>query len=591
MHGGLTSAAEKRESARLRALYDLRLLDTPESEAFDRITRLASLIFDVPIAAVSLTDRDRQWFKSHIGTDGREIPRLQAPCAAVCESSNVLVVEDMQADPFFVTSPLAQSGIRFYVGAPLITREGHNLGAMCVLDRHPRSATPEQISALRDMAALVMNQIELQHAFGRRDALTGLSNRHQFLDDIADLKRQSIATSRVVMLVDLLEPRHSRDISSTLGNDYVDVFLRESIAIVKNALGTELPIYHVGATSYAILLDEDKFGPWHVVMTTLDSLLANPIVCNTIPIATATVFGIVHTGNGDISALDLLRMATSAADDARSSIARHAVYSPATDAANRRRFNLISDFSKALTAPEQLYLAFQPRVIGASGVCNSAEALLRWAHPVFGNVPPAEFIPLIEQTALAQPLTEWVIDKALGQLAIWERSSHDIGVSVNVSAHNLEEVDFAERLLHAARRHGIAAQNVELEFTESALIRDAGKVIKQLCEIRKMGFEIAIDDFGSGYSNFAYLRDIPANIVKLDQSFIRKIDNDERDRNLAASMIRISHDMGSRVVAEGVENENILNFLVNCGCDEMQGYFICRPVLPDALSLWLASRR
>jgi GAF domain-containing protein len=177
------------EDARLDALYQLKLLDTSASESFDRITRMASQIFGLPIAAVSLTDRDRQWFKSRVGVDHRSVPRDKAPCAKVAETNELLVVEDLLSDPYYADSVLSRAGTRFYAGAPLVTSDGYGLGALCVLGTEPRKASGTELAALTDLAAMVMAQIELQHAFGRIDPVSGLPTRNQFCDDLADMAR------------------------------------------------------------------------------------------------------------------------------------------------------------------------------------------------------------------------------------------------------------------------------------------------------------------------------------------------------------------------------------------------------------------
>ncbi|RZA30414.1 MAG: GAF domain-containing protein, partial [Lysobacteraceae bacterium] len=161
------------EASRIEALRQLELLDTAPSEAFDRITRMASRLFELPIAAVSLTDTDRQWFKSKVGVEHDAIPRLKAPCAAVADSGAMLEVPDLLESASFRDSPLADSGIRFYLGAPLVTRSGHCLGAMCVLGTEPRAVTEADRSTLTDLAAMVMAQVELQHALGRVDPVSG----------------------------------------------------------------------------------------------------------------------------------------------------------------------------------------------------------------------------------------------------------------------------------------------------------------------------------------------------------------------------------------------------------------------------------
>lgn len=587
MDQGMT---EEQEEARLGALRDLNLLDTPESEGFDRITRMASRLFDAPISAVSLTDRHRQWFKSHVGTAGREIPRERAPCAEVARAASTLVVPDLLRDARFADSVLARSGIRFYAGAPLVTRDGHALGAMCVLDKDPRVASDDQVAALQDFAAMVMAQVELEHDFGRIDPLSGLPNRNQLADDLQDLARAHPGAARVNILIDLADARQIGEMCSVLGPSCIDDLVKASSRTVKDALGGAAGLYHTGAAAYLLVLDEAEGGPWRDTMERMAESLRHPVACNGVPIAVDAVFGVSPFRLGEAEPRDAVRSAVSAAGDARAAGLDHAVYSPASDEANRRRFHLLADMREALAGPGQLRLAYQPRVDVRTGAALGAEALLRWRHPSFGDVSPAEFMPLVEQTALARPVTAWVVDTALDQIAAWRRAGIGLRVSVNVSANNLREPDFAHRLARALERRALPAEAIELEFTESALIGDGGRVLEQLGQLRSMGVEIAIDDFGTGYSTFSYLRTMPADTVKLDQSFLRPLDTDAKARQLVASMIAMAHGLGFRVVAEGVETEAAREFLVECGCEEAQGYLFCRPVDPEALERWLAAQ-
>lgn len=581
---GLTGpAAEAAEAARLAALRDLDLLDTPESDSYDRITRMASRLFDVPIAAVSLTDAHRQWFKSHVGTAGREIPRDRAPCAEVTAQAGTVVVPDLQQDPRFRDSVLARSGIRFYAGAPLLTRDGHALGAMCVLDRRPREASEEELASLRDFAAMVMSQVELEHDYGRRDPLSGLPNRNQFANDLADRARARPGVPRVLLLVSLLDPVRMQELVSVMGTRCIDDLVQASSRILKDRLGPGCTAYHVDGVSYAVLLDEAEAGPWTTVMAALSAALAVPVASNGIPIQMVPVFGVSPFVVGAAAADDALRTGISAANDARTAGLDSAVYSPASDAANRRRLTLLVDFADALAQPDALSLLYQPRIDLRADRCTGAEALLRWRHPTLGDVSPAEFIPLVEQTALARPMTEWVLGAALDQQVAWRAQGASIAVSVNVSARNLEEVDFLPRLAAQLARRGLPAECLELELIESALIRNAEQVLAQLEGLRDMGVTLAIDDFGTGYSNFDYLRKLPARAVKLDRSFIGDLGPDADARPLARAMIGIVHDLGLRVVAEGVETQATLDVLRAWDCDEVQGYFTGRPMSAAAL--------
>lgn len=577
------AAAEAAEAARLAALRDLALLDTLESESFDRITRMASRMFDVPIAAVSLTDAHRQWFKSHVGTAGREIPRDRAPCAEVTAQAGMVVVPDLQQDPRFRDSVLARSGVRFYAGAPLITRDGHVLGAMCVLDHTPREASEAERASLGDFAAMVMAQVELEHDYGRRDPLSGLPNRNQFANDLADLARAQPGARRVLLLVSLLDPARLQELVSVMGTRCIDDLVQASSRILKDRPGPGCTVYHVDVVSYAVLLDEAEAGPWPTVMAALSAALAVPVSSHGIPVQMMPAFGVSPFVVGAAAADDALRTGISAANDARTAGLDSAVYSPASDAANRRRLTLLAQFSDALVQRGALSLVYQPRIDLRAGRCTGAEALLRWRHPALGDVSPAEFVPLVEQTALARPMTEWVLGAALDQQVEWRAQGASIAVSVNVSARNLEEADFLPRLAAHLARRGLPADCLELELTETALMRNVEQVMAQLEGLRDMGVTIAIDDFGTGYSNFDYLRRLPARAVKLDRSFIGDLGPDPDARPLARAMIGIAHDLGLRVVAEGVETRAALDVLRAWNCDEVQGYFTGRPMSAAAL--------
>jgi len=577
---------EQDEEKRLHALHELCLLDTPESEAFDRITRMVAHLFQVPIAAISLTDRHRQWFKSHIGTAGREIVRHRAPCSEVSRSAHVVVIEDLKNHPEYLASPLAEAGVRFYAGAPLITEEGFTIGALCALDKVSRSVTEEEIARLQDLAALVMDQINFQHAAGRRHVVSGLPNRFQFLEDLSDLDRIS-DSSHLALCIDLLEPNHSLNILGILGTQYLDDFVRAAIAVVQAAVPKPFILYHISPTALGIIVDQAHIDSWSMLMHACSRGLALPIECTGIPVTAGVVFGIAYAEPHDAGPVGLLRKAISAVNAARAEGSAYAIYSDARDMASRRRFRILSDFGKALAAPDQLSLHYQPRISGSTGLCSSVEALLRWTHPSLGTIGPNEFIPLVEQTSMAKALTEWVMAAACKQLAQWRQDAIEVAISINVSARNLEEPDFAQRLIECAAREAAPACRIELEFTESALIVNPDAVLAQMERITHFGFSISIDDFGSGYSNFSYLRKIPARTVKLDQSFVRDIDSDVRSRKIAVAMIGIAHDLGLNVVAEGVETEKAMLFLQTHACDEMQGYFICRPGDQNAISEWL----
>jgi EAL domain-containing protein (putative c-di-GMP-specific phosphodiesterase class I) len=307
-----------------------------------------------------------------------------------------------------------------------------------------------------------------------------------------------------------------------------------------------------------------------------------------LPPLASPVVGVAPFRLGEVTGEHLLRTAHSAAQDARNSGLRVSIYSEAADDRHQRRFRLLSDVPHALAADDQFSLAFQPRVDLGSGVCVGVEALLRWRHPVLGNVPPAEFIPMVEQTDLARPLTAWVIETAIQQSLAWRDQGIAVPISINVSAANLEEQAFADRLIQRLKDVGLPCRSIEVEVTESALIRDGTRVGQHLEVLRKSGIKVAIDDFGTGYSSLSYLQTLPADVIKIDQSFIRGLKGNDRGRLLVRSMISMAKSLDFQVVAEGVEDQESFEFLRSCGCDEAQGYLISRPVTPPALLEWMS---
>jgi EAL domain-containing protein (putative c-di-GMP-specific phosphodiesterase class I)/GGDEF domain-containing protein len=584
----MDTSSTRNEDSRLDALRQLNMLDTPPSESFDRITRMASQIFDLPIAAISLTDSDRQWFKSRVGIDHWSIPRDGAPCARVAERAETVLIPDILADRDFADSILARQGVRFYAGAPLTTRDGFSLGALCVLGTEPRTATEAEMAGLNDLAQIVMAQIELQHAFGRIDPLSGLPNRTQFLDDLDDLGRDDPGRRRTAVVIELGCAEQLDTGVRVMGPGYVDDMVREAARSLRHALGPNRSAYHVAATQFAFLalpdVDEEDYPTLLGAM--LDCLRAR----SSVRFVMTTSIGITHFVTGSTSARDVLRTAYSAALDARASETSVSVYSPSKDDAHQRRFGLLNAFGAALDTGDQLRLVFQPRIDLATQRCVGAEALLRWSHPTLGDVSPAEFIPIVERTSLARPTTALVLDTGLEQLAAWRAKGVDISLSLNVSAANLEETDFVERVQLYLLKHRVPPSLLELEVTESAVMEKSGLALSQLAALDSIGIRIAIDDFGTGYSSLAYLQRLPAKIVKIDRSFVLDIETGERERALVRSMISLSHDLRYRVVAEGVETAAAAQILKDMGCDEAQGYYFAYPMEADDLPAWLFDR-
>jgi len=576
------------EQERLSALKQLNLLDTPPSESFDRITRMASQLFDLPIAAVSLTDSDRQWFKSRVGVAHTEIPRFKACCGEVADTSGMIVINDLLASPHYSDSTLAHSGIRFYAGAPLVTRDGYTLGAMCVLGTEPRAITDSERSALRDLASMVMGQIEMQHAYGRVDPLTGLGNRSQFLEDLDDRGRDTPGRPVFAFFTDLVDMSQMISIQRVMGPAFLDKLVRSAASHLQRSLPDGVRLYSVSPCQFVHVIeatDENEAvrlaAAWRAVLASLApddsaSMMMRPAI------------GVAPFRLGERLAEDALRIAHSACQDARHDETGVGLYSSEIDALHQRRFLLLADFRTALTQAGQLRLDYQPRVDMKTGSCVGAEALIRWEHPLLGNISPVEFIPLVEQTRLARPLTSWVIATAVSQAAHWQAMGLTLCISINVTALNLEETDFADTLIAALAECNLPASAIELELTESALISNSPAASSQLAALQAAGISIAIDDFGTGYSSLSYLQKISAQVVKIDRSFITSLGQRRRSQTLVKSMVNMAHDLGYSVVAEGIEETEVYDLLKTLGCDEAQGYLLSKPLRVDDFERWLA---
>jgi EAL domain-containing protein (putative c-di-GMP-specific phosphodiesterase class I)/GGDEF domain-containing protein len=578
------------ETSRLDALHQLKLLDTPASESFDRIARMASQIFGLPVAAVSLTDHDRQWFKSRVGVDHYSIPRAGAPCAEVAETTQLLVIEDFFEDPDYAESPLGRAGTRFYAGAPLVTNDGYGLGALCVLGTEPRKASSAELAALTDLAAMVMAQIELQHAFGRIDPVSGMPTRNQFREDLMDLARDHAGEQYFAVVVDLAREDQISRITRAMGAARVDQMVHEAAQALRAALGPDRTAYQIGTAQFAFISPSEVEQSEYVELlrTGFETMRAS----SSVRFVTNVTIGVRSFAAGSVSVDDLIRGATSAAQDARDTEGSIALYSPARDTAHRRQYGLLQDFGAALEAGDQLRLVYQPRINLSTGDCIGAEALLRWRHPLLGDVSPGEFIPIIEQTSLARPTTQWVLDTAMDQLAAWQRDGLAITLSANISAANLSETDLCERITTGLTARELPFSSLEIELTESAIMDQPDQALGMLKRLQDAGICLAIDDFGTGHSSLAYLQRLPAQIVKIDQTFIRDLTGATgADLVLVETMIGLAHRLGYRVVAEGIETAEAAGILEQLGCEEAQGFWFARPMEADRFIIWLSERK
>jgi EAL domain-containing protein (putative c-di-GMP-specific phosphodiesterase class I) len=302
-------------------------------------------------------------------------------------------------------------------------------------------------------------------------------------------------------------------------------------------------------------------------------------------VAGVAVTGVEPTRNPD----DLLQRADMALRSARGAEATVRSYLPSMGQLLVRRFQLVTQFRQALDTG-QVDVHFQPQLALPTRQVVGVEALVRWQHPEFGMLDPAEFVTLVETTGLIDPLTDYVLDRSLAQCRSWLDHGMSLSVSVNLSVRNLADAAFPRRVTDALTRHGVPAELLGFELTESAVMTDPERALPVLRALHALGVRIAVDDFGTGYSSLAYLRRLPVDEVKIDKSFVLGLASDLGDLAVVRAIIELGHSLGLSVVAEGVEQDATRDQLVEMGCDVAQGFLISRPLTPDRFDAWLAAR-
>ncbi|MDC0434955.1 EAL domain-containing protein, partial [bacterium] len=258
--------------------------------------------------------------------------------------------------------------------------------------------------------------------------------------------------------------------------------------------------------------------------------------------------------------------------------------------ASSERFDIENDLRLALLN-QQFELYYQPQVIAESGEIFAVEALMRWKHPVHGFIPPDKFIPELERNGLIIEVGKWVLQQAASQLNEWKKSGYSIRMAVNISSRQLEDGHLPGYIRKLLVAESIEPHELELELTESCLMKNPVYAISLLNELNDIGIYLALDDFGTGYSSLSYLKKVPIQTLKIDKSFVRDILTDQNDRAIATTIIAMAKSLELKVIAEGVETEEQLKFLQQSRCDYIQGYYFSKPVSAGELELVLTENR
>lgn len=417
----------------------------------------------------------------------------------------------------------------------------------------------------------------------QHDDLTDLPNRNLALAELQQLIERVHGTGVCAVL--MLDLDRFKEINDTLGHGYGDQVLVVVAQRLRAALRNDDLLARLGGDEFLVVMQGADRGFAMDRARALAAALHEPLrLTNTQVSLDASVGVAIYPEHGDNSDV-LLRRADIAMYEAKTNHAGVAIYQHGRDEQHLRQLTLLADLRRAF-AEGELSMMYQPKVELASGRVVHAEALMRWSHPQLGPVSPDEFVPLAERSGLIHQLTRFALDQALGQQRRWCADGLEIAVAVNISAIDLLDHAFPERVSAALAEHGVPAAQLIIEITESTLMRDLNAAVKVLKRLRAQGIRLSIDDFGTGHSSLAQLRGLPVDEIKIDKSFVINLSEDSEDAVIVRSAIEIGHNMGLQVIAEGVERAGSLALLRRYRCDVVQGYLFTPPVAAGELLHW-----
>ena len=437
--------------------------------------------------------------------------------------------------------------------------------------------------AVYQVAAVALEREREAHS----DPLTGLPNRKLLIERTQEAFRQ--APDGVIALA-LLDLDRFKEINDTLGHHAGDQLLKVVSERLAAIVREGDVVARLGGDEFAMLLPGvPDVAAAQESARRMAAAIAAPIPLEGIMVEVGASVGVAVSPEHGADLDALLQRADVAMYVAKSSGGGVAVYDPARDRNSTGRLTLLGELRQAV-ARDELVLHFQPKVDVDDGHVFGVEALVRWDHPTRGLLAPDEFVPAAEASDAIGPLTGWVLDHALRQLAVWRTHGLPLSIAVNVSARDLCGGELADRVEASLQAHGIAADLLHLEVTESALLAEPERAERTLQRLAAQGVWLSLDDFGTGFSSLRHLRDLPVNEIKLDRSFVQRIDDNPRDRAIVRGMIELAGGLGLQVVAEGVETEAVLDRLRQLGCHSAQGWLLHRAVPADELTPWLLER-
>ena len=432
---------------------------------------------------------------------------------------------------------------------------------------------------------LADNEFSMLH-----DPLTELPNRLLFHDRVhqAILGATRTGTRVAVMVLDV---DRFKEFNDTLGHHMGDLLLYELGYRLTETLRQSDSVARLGGDEFAILLPEiEDEANALAAAGKIREALSHPIAVRDLSLEVEASAGIALYPDHGLDPEGLLQHADVAMYNAKSSQSGCELYAETRHEFSPSRLRLVQDLRNGI-ANGQLELHYQPKIRLSDNRVIGVEALARWNHPEQGLISPASFIPLAEHTGLIRPLTLAGLEMAIDQCAAWRSRGIELGMAVNLSPRNLVDHELPHQIKRLLEERRVPTTSLELELTEDTIMSDPKRARDVLARLDAMGIWLAIDDFGTGYSSLAYLRQLPVTTLKIDRSFVITMQEREDDAAIVRSTIALGRNLGLRVVAEGVETDEVMGELRQLGCDVAQGFHVSRPVPADEFEHWLRERQ
>jgi EAL domain-containing protein (putative c-di-GMP-specific phosphodiesterase class I)/GGDEF domain-containing protein len=417
----------------------------------------------------------------------------------------------------------------------------------------------------------------------RHDTDTQLPNRTALLDSLSRLPQEKQADNSFVL--SLISLQNAMELKSAFGFEIIEELMRQSAQRYGSILQHRTQVYRIDAEQLGILIENRSAQNIDALLAQLIDGARQPFQFNGIPIHTDSRLGYVAFDRLAHAPSVYLQHAEAALISAHENGQDCIAYDPQISTIAKDNLSVLGNLIQAIRSG-QLSMHYQPKICMRSGAIKSVEALMRWHHPERGNIPPAVFIPRAEQSTLINLVTEFALEQSMQQIVQWRDKGIHIPIAVNISPRNLLQPGFSDLILNLLQRYGVEGRLLELEVTEGALMTDMARTIVELHRLADAKITISIDDFGTGYSSLQYLHKLPISLIKIDQSFVRRLPEDKGALHIVEAAVTLTHKMGMQTIAEGVESEEIYRVLAGLGCDIAQGFAVSRPLPADEFAQW-----